>query len=340
MRINLRNWSEKKQSSKFKMSFDFNQRHLIFGIFIWLMAVSTFAFSYFFAPYHHGGDQEHYIKAYEAMASLSFFNAFDEYPKIIHTAEPVHFLIIWTLSSFGLDKNIVMAFANSILVILFIKFLKKKGASLLMIVWITFSSYYLLTMFFTLERTKFAFIFILFYFLTKNFWWLAIASITHSLTLIPIVTTIAGKILFIRNNKISKSSYKTKFVFLSKIIVIIFFTFLIYDFLGTHLYNKFFTYYYENLIHQNFFDGLPLIMLCIITLITSANKRIVILFFMVLLILTILISGSRINMIGYFGFLYFSNIKHHTFKFSILLIGCYLFYKSLIYLNNIYYFGG
>ncbi len=311
----------------------------LFQLLLILIVTLTFAFSYVVAPYHFGGDQAHYIKAYSEMAGLSLGDALYEYPRIIHTAEPIHLLIVWVTSSLGLEKNFVMAAANALLVSLFAQYLRRRGAGILMVVWMTFSAYYLQTMFFTLERTKFAVIFMLIYLLSQRRWWILVAVFTHVMMLIPLVLVMIGQ-----NSPAVSTTVKTdRFnCSLRKIILFVFglvFIAVVINSLGAHLHYKFLAYYNENLISDSFVDW-QLLLLCCLTLLTSKEKNKVLVFYVGLLVLAALVSGARVNMLGYFGFLYFSNFRLRAFRFSAFLLGCYFFQKSWLYISNIYNYGG
>jgi hypothetical protein len=306
---------------------------------ILLIFCLTFTFSILLAPYHTEGDQVHYNLAYALLGGLSLGEAFDVYPTVVHTVEPIHLLLIWFASSFGFDKNLFMGFSNSFLAVLFALYLRKKGASLFLMLFVTFSAYYLQAMFFTLERTKFAFIFMLLYLLTHRRWWVLVSVFTHSLMLIPLILNLLGEKLFGLKSKLQIDLFKSFWLKLLELVIGVVFLILLVSSQGEYLYGKF-TYYADENSSNSIFEGVELIALCFLTLLTTKYKRKALLFFVGLLFLTIIIGGSRINMIGYFVFLYLSNLKHLAFKFSVIIIGCYLLYKSWTYLTIIYYFGG
>ncbi len=308
-------------------------------VFLVLMFFLTFIFSYVMAPFHVDGDQAHYIRAYAAVADLDLLEALAVYETIVHTAEPVHFLIIWIFSSIGVAKNVLMATANAILAVLFAKFLRQKTSNLLLILLITFSAYYLHTMFFTLERTKFAFIFMLLFLLTQRNWWLLLAVLTHSLMLIPLALNLIGQKLVEPRQKLRFNLLSWKWQKTVKGLVALALVLLIVNALGSHIYDKFLAYFNENLGNDSF-EGFSLLVLLGLTLMTTQNKIIAVIFFLGLLFLAVLMGSSRINMIGYFTFLYLSNFQHQIFKFGFAIIGLYLLYKTWVYLQNIYYFGG
>lgn len=311
----------------------------VFPVLIALIFVLTFILSFIIAPFHVEGDQVHYSKAYEAIAGLDLVNGLSVYQTIIFTVEPVHFFIIWLFSSLGVEKNLLMATANALLAVLFAKFLRKKGASLLMVIWITFSCYYLHTLFFTLERTKFSFIFMLAYLLYKQRIWILASVFTHTLTLIPTTVNIFSQKLSRLKSNLPRDISKTSLPKMSKIIIAVAFLLLLYNVFSIHIFYKVSAYYNENL-GNNYLEGWASLFLCGATLMSARDKRITLLFFLSLFVLSTLIGSSRINMIGYFAFLYFSNFQHQAFKLGSVVLGLYLQYKSFIYILNIYYNGG
>lgn len=299
----------------------------------------TFVFSFILAPFHVEGDQVHYFHAYEAMAGLGLIDAFNKYQTIIFTVEPIHFFIIWFFSNLGVEKNLLMAFANAILAVLFAKYLRLKGAGILLLLWIVFTTYYLHAMFFTLERTKFAVIFLLFFLLTFHRWWLLLAVLTHSMFLIPVALVTIGKNIFTvhrhAHNMLTKKSTNYLFNLLCAAVIL----FILIQILGVHLQYKFFAYF-NKYASIGAFDLLPLVIFCAATFMTCKDKKNVLFFYSSLLILSVLLGGTRIDMIGFFGYLYFSNFGHQVFKFSIFLFGAYFLYLSWMYILNIYHYGG
>ncbi len=306
-----------------------------FKVFIAFIFFITFIFSLYLSPFHIYGDQEHYNEAYYAVRSESFTDAWLKYTSIIYTGEPIHFSIIWFFSSLGLDKNLVMSFSNSLLAILYSKYLFDKKFSILLIALILISNYYLLTMFFTLERTKFAFIFFLLGLIYRNRFFYLVSVFTHSLMLFPLISYIVCK-LFNFNNLVNSrhmkriSSKSTKLGILGLLFLGIF----LYYFLGDHLVSKFNSYAFIN------FEIYQILIIFLFSLKTALNRNEVFVFFTIIIISIIILGGDRLNMVGYFAFLHFGDLRKLLFKQLILLLVCFYFIKSLIYVNMIITIGG
>lgn len=297
--------------------------------------IITFILSIYVAPFHIYGDQEHYTEAYYSIKGLPIGEAWLVYKNIIYTSEPVHFFIVWLFSSSGIGKNLIMAIFNCLLAFLFIKFLFKKHYNLALIFLIYFSNYYLFTMFFTLERTKFAFIFLLISLLTNKKIFLFLAVFTHSIMLFPIFAFLSSKYLnFISINKYSLNSTVDKNNSNIKIIGFILFCFLIYFYLGEHLISKFNSYAFID------FEIYQIFIIFLLAIISVSNKSEVFIFYFFIMVSIMILGGDRLNMLGYFAFLYYRETNSPRYKYLILILISYFFIKSILYLNMIITTGG
>jgi hypothetical protein len=308
---------------------------LHFFIITIVILLTTFIFTLYIAPYHIYGDQEHYTEAYNSIKNLSLLDAWNTYTSVIYTGEPIHFFITWVTSSLGIDKNVIMGISNSILAVLYAKYLYNKNFNLLLICLIFISNYYLLTMFFTLERTKFAFIFFLLGLLYRSKIFIFISVFTHSIMLFPIFANLTSKYLNFKKtlkspltnqSKSKNNRIKTLGLFLV--------LYLIYFYLGQHLLSKFNSYAF------NGFEIYQILIIFLLSYITAISKSEVLVFFFVIIVSIVILGGDRLNMLGYFAFLHFGDLKKPLFtKITFLLILYYLI-KSIIYINMIITIGG
>ncbi len=310
-------------------------RNIQISIITFVIFLTTFIFSLLVAPYHINGDQEHYTVAYFAVKILSIIEAWERYNSIIYTGEPIHFLLIWAFSSLGIDKNLIMAISNSILAILFAKFLLRKNFQLLFVILIILTNYYIFTMFFTLERTKFAFIFFLIAILYKKRSMLLLSIFTHSIILFPIFAYLSSKYINIRkiinlNTIVISKSLLSIFKIIGFVLLCLF----VFYYLGNHLIGKFNSYAFFN------FEIYQILIIFILTLLTTTNKQQVFIFFTFIIISIIILGGDRLNMLGYFSFLYFGNNKSLLFKQILSFLIIYFFIKSILYINMIITIGG
>jgi hypothetical protein len=309
-----------------------------FNFLFFLIFSSIFFYSYFFFPHHNSADQLHYRKAFEAVKSIPFFDALKIYRDHIHSDELIHFFLIWITSSIGISKNIVMSFANALLATLFAMLLKQKNASVSLIFFLTISSYYLQVLFFDLERLKFAFIFLFLYLLYLRRWLIIPAIFSHVFIIIPIILSFLSRNIFMQKDLTSKLSSKKSLFSLQYTFILFVICITTIMFLWTHIIHKLEAYLaiYEG---NRILETWKLAIFYIATWITCFNKKSVFFYFFNLVLLASLIGDSRINMLGYFGFLYFSNFKNRNFMYLIFFFILYFFFKSVDYIYDSYNFG-
>ena len=228
-----------------------------------------------------------------------------------------------------------MGFSNSILALVFTIYLYKKNYSLIFAFLILVTNYYLLTMFFTLERTKFAFLFFLIALINKRKIFLLIAVFSHSIILFPIFANLAGKYISEINNskykEFRKQDTRNKIIKLFSFVIISFF---VYYYLGEHLVSKFNSYAFVS------FEIYQILIIFFFSYITTSNKIEVSVFFLFIIISILILGGDRLNMLGYFAFLHYGNIKNPLFKKITILLILYYFVKSVLYINMIITKGG
>ena len=191
-------------------------------------------------------------------------------------------------------------------------------------------------LFFDLERLKFAFIFLFLYLLYLRKWLIIPAIFSHIFILIPIILNILTRNIFSLKTSLRKLIF-TKFIsnLVYALILIIIFIFFIKFFVPQIIY-KFKTYhdiFGDNVI----FEIWKLQIFLILTLATCHSKKKVLFFFGGLTCLAIFVGASRINLLGYFGFLYFSNFKHRFFMYLNFPLTLYFFSKSCFYVYRIYH---
>lgn len=309
-----------------------------FGVYYFLLlllGVLVFLASYLIAPYHHSGDQMHYTEAFNSIKNLNLLDAFDVYRSIIFTAEPIHFFITWIFSSLGVEKNILMSLANVVMVFFLFKLLHANKFPLWLSLLILFNSY-ILAMMFTLERNKFSFIFMMgaLIYRKKYLWILSIFS--HSVAIIPVLAfVIDGYITSIKTKGLIFLGYGWVRVCLMASFVLI----VIYYGLFQNIEEKFLQYSEMNAEEEGY-GILLLILFSGFSIFFSENKQRSIIYNLTLVIIYFFIGATRLNMLAYFGFLYFSNAKNSLFQAVVAVLSIYLLYKSSVYLNMIITAGG
>ncbi|MEN9659559.1 MAG: hypothetical protein RL571_3024 [Pseudomonadota bacterium] len=312
-----------------------NKEFVVAGFFIFIV---TYAYSLFLAPYHFAGDQEHYNNAYSAITGYSLLNAFEIYQTKIFTVEPGHFFIIWIFSQVGLEKNIVMAAANSLLAVLLFLALRKKGNGLPISFLLVFSNYYLMAMFFTLERTKFAFIFLLLFLVMRKYYFLVLAAISHTFILIPVFFYLFAQYLC-KKKLLGKGSVRTHLISLAKFACLTIVSYLIWLYFGVQFVDKFSSYNEEKQM-ANGVGGLQVLVMLVFTMLSTNRRKEAFVYFILLFALETQIGATRVNMLAYFSFLFYSEASNRNYKLFSLIVAPYFIYKCYVYFDAIVTWGG
>ena len=114
-------------------------------------------------PFAMYGDQEHYIKFYNALAGLSFLEGYTAQQDLLGTSEPGYFLFSYISAIWlNLDRVLLFSILNTVLAYVVINWIVKNNVSTLVVVLLSVN-FYLLILFFSSERLKLATIFFVLY---------------------------------------------------------------------------------------------------------------------------------------------------------------------------------
>jgi hypothetical protein len=279
-------------------------------------------------PYYINGDQAVYISVYDQLSTLNFSDGFVYYSTFLAVSEVIHFLVVWSTSVNGIDKNLVMAVSNALLALYLMKLFKKWDVCLWIGAVIASTNFYMLVMYFPAERLKFGFLFLvismLFYNEKKYFLTFSIMAIlAHVETVI-----LYASFLFAKTSQ-SVIRYRGS-VRLSYWIIpmaALFVTFLAY--LADHIVYKF-TFYYEATIARNDpMDLVRIILFMFLTIFYSRKRIDAVMQFIPLIIAALLIGAERINMLGYLVFLYHGLQYKRGRNLGVILTMIYFTFKSV-----------
>lgn len=309
-----------------------NTKFVFYAVFLII-----FIFSIVFAPFHSMGDQVHYRKAYQIVYGLSLGDALKAYRTVIYSFEIVHPLVCWIGSNVGIDKDVLMAFINAILGVCCIIYLYKKTGRIGFSVLFVIGNYYLLAMYFTLEKLKFAFMFfVIFLNSSKNnkliYGLLILSVLSHFQMTIIIGAMFSGHILQSRN-------FKFKLIDSFILILVITVGVLIGIRFNTYILSKA-SYYLAYAAKISIIDLLFIILLSFLTVYFSKRRIFALTFMSIIFIAVLFLGGDRLNMFFFFAFIGFANFKNQVARMVLYLLLIFLLYKSGVYLNMVIRFGG
>ncbi|WP_404398443.1 hypothetical protein [Idiomarina loihiensis] len=129
--------------------------------FAFFISIVVTTISLLLTPYLVDGDQLHYRELYRGLDGKSIVEGFVFYQSRINSVEPIYYLIAWVSSNVGLEKDVLISVSNGFLSFLMTIYFRRIGAHYLPILMLTFLNFYTYVIFFSAERLKYSFIFIL-----------------------------------------------------------------------------------------------------------------------------------------------------------------------------------
>ena len=305
------------------------------------VSFSVFLLSLFFAPFYYSGDQARYLDIYNNLPGLHLFEGLDVYHTSIGSKEIIHYLIVWITSNLGLGKNFVMAIANSILAYLIMRLFLHWRLSIYVSVAVIFTNFYLLTLYFSAERLKFAFIFTILSLpysyrrQTKLSFSFALTSVlAHSQQILIYASLVFSSFMLVFSASLKTGMLNLKL--LLSFIIIIISALIVFYFNSAHIISKF-LYYSNNFgLDKNSLIGLwkPLLFL-LLTLQYSKERLRVIYIYILLLLATVIIGPQRVTMIAYFFFMFYALQYNRGVNAGVILTSFYFAVKSFYFILEI-----
>lgn len=298
--------------------------------------VLVFSLSILILPFYTGGDQNHYRKVYKALPDLGLTEGFIFYSESLDSKEFVHFFLSW-LASRVIDKDLFIAFANAILAFVAMTLFQKWKVSVIIAFLLLLTNFYFLVLFFSAERLKFGFIFLalsmIFIDQVKHFFGLAIlALISHAQIIIVYISILFNvfvrqMVKLFRTAKISKSLlFFVPFLFIPFLLV------------GNQIFDKF-QFYYGKYGKGSLTELPRILVFFLLALWYSKKKSETFIMFIPMIITVFLVGGDRVNIFGYFAFLYYGLQIRRGWNFGVLATSLYFTYSSIDFLINIFQLG-
>jgi hypothetical protein len=307
-------------------------------LFALTVGICVFVGSYFFAPYYTEGDQWVYVRAYQAVEGLDLKSAYSLYEMAISGGEYLHFLIIWAASTLAIEKNLFMALANSTLSAYAYLLARHWGGIRYLILFLIFTNFYLYVLYFSAERLKFGFIFLI----------ISLLNIHSSLIFIffsSLALLSHHSLIFIYSGiwlMMTATTFKRPNVTLNtKLIWIVLPSTLALIILAMgsfHIGAKLHTYLNRHNTSDLMTFG-PIALLVTLSCIYSKELVRPILTYLPIIIGIVFLGGSRLNMLGYFIFLYYCLNYRSGLNFGMIATSIYFGYKSIGYVSSVIHHG-
>lgn len=326
---------QKKKNTIFKLSKK--------NIYLIIYLLTFFIISLILLKNYVNGDQEYYIALYEQFKITNFNDvnivAFD----YVSSNEPISAHLLWIGAQIGLPKNIFISILNVIFILGVILVLKKYNCPWYIYFLIVFN-FYFIVLITAAERLKIAYILLTYAALFRGkigILLLLLSPFAHLQSTFFILFAILLKYFeHIKKSKknffLSKNFYKFA---LGTLLIFLFIYILLMDPILFKTEKYLTQYSLKEVFYYEYSKTLPFFMLLTIGTLISKNSSRFFLCFLPMIIPTLILDGSRINMISYTLFFYILMTEFkvgHKFNICILI---YLALKSLLFIKNIFVHG-
>lgn len=297
-----------------------------FSVFI---ALIVFALSLLISPHYTLGDQVHYRGVFETLPTLNFVDGFIYYSQALSSIELGHYTISWIFSRF-LEKDLFIGILNAILAFYSMQLLIRWRASIYVAASIVLTNFYFYVLFFSAERLKVSFIFLtiaLGYVNGSKFYFFSMLSVISHIQVLVVYAMLFFREFLIEFIKII-TSRRVSFFFLISLITF----FLVLVVMSGQIIEKFSAYVTTGFDIQSVYK---LLVFYFMTLVYSRRRSEATISFIPLFIAALMIGDERINMLGYFVFLYYAIPINKGFNVGVTLTSAYFLYKTIIFVHNV-----
>ncbi len=303
---------------------------IVLGI---IIAIYTYIISKFYVY----GDQINYHEVYSMIGGVELKFGFKIYQHYISTTEMVHYFIIYLASNFDIEKNLFFAFINGIFAAYASRLMSIWNVNFAIISLILISNFYVLVMYFSAERLKIGFVFLILSLLCTNKpilrpMMMGTAILSHYSLIVFVIGSIFNKFF---DKEITNKKQFGCHVIKTSIPFILCVSLVYYE--NEYIFWKLKQYISSS--NVTLFSGLPITALFLLSIYYAGNIRKPLLQFLPLIVIFLFLGGSRVNMLAYFMFLYYALQVNRGINWGVIISSLFLIFKSHIYFTNIYFTG-
>ena len=297
---------------------------------------SVFLISLVVFQHYTKGDQYAYTNAYQMVSGLGFGDPWEVirivYWSYVSSIEPVHLMVSLVGGGLDISKNLLMSVFNGILAAYSVRLFLSWGASIWIATGLVVTNYYFYVLYFPAERLKFAFLFLVLMFLcTKNRLYRVSFALMSFLSHFSFLFIYLG----IWVSRIPNELLKWKHLDYSILILpplamgVLWFSY------GEYILWKV-NQYLQPSGSQSVYIFLPVTLLLTFSCMYAKRNWEPLLAFLPVLVGVALLGGSRLNMIGFFIFLYFGMQTKGGLNVGMIGLMVYFCYKTVGFLESIY----
>lgn len=299
-------------------------------IVILLVAMSVFVFGLMIDSYYTEGDPSLYRKVYEELVGINLVEGYIHYSINLDSKEFVHFFLSWLASNIGIKRDLFNAVSSAIFAYVAMLVFYERKASIFIAALIVLTNLYFILLYTTTERLKIGMIFFCLSLLYRDksirfYFFVFLAIISHTQILILYLSMFFYKFYRELPKLLLKGGIRKELL----LIIILFSMPLMLAW--EQILSKLTSYYAV----RDFTDLIRIVLFLTLSLWYSRNKIEPIIVFFPLMIAIFFLGGERLNMFGYFIFLYYALPVRRGFNIGILLVLVYFLFSSIGFIAGI-----
>lgn len=299
-----------------------------------LTAILVFIFSLVICPYYINGDQIVYIKLYEGLRNLNLREGFIFYMSNIDSKEFGHFFLSWLGSNWHIEKDLFIAISNASLAYFALSLFQKWKVSVIIAVMLVTTNFYFLGLYFAAERLKFGVIFLVLSIIyinkIKRFYVFTFLSIISHIQMLGIYIPIFFNVFVKQLLKIFRTRKIAQYILF--IFPIIFIPILL-------MIDQILSKIQSSLDVKELAELVKILLFFLLAFWYSKNKIEPVILFLPIIFAVFLLGGHRLNMLGYFIFLYYALPFKGGLNVGVLATSVYFAYSSIGFIANIIEYG-
>lgn len=302
---------------------------------IWFL---FFVFSYSIIGYYDNGDQTYYRGFYNEASVTPITGLFTLMLAKLGALEPISGFLLWAGSNLGIEKDLYISIINAFFASSTYSMMRKYKAEPLDILLILLG-FYTSVLFFSAERLKFAYLFLVLALLyadsMKSALFKGLALFSHFQTVLFLVSAISARISKGFIDVLTGNTKLTLGVALA-FVAVLFAVSGIAIYFQSIILDKFSSYYSGGIALQ---EGLRIILLTALCLLLLSRPVNVLAIMLPLLIASFILGGDRVNMVAYSMalFLFLDEGKTHNILWRILAI--YYVIKNIDFIHKVIQYG-
>lgn len=288
-------------------------------------------FTYALAHFYTGGDQAGYRKAYVIVRGVDPVAGFRLYRSIISTVEIGHYAITYVASNLLIDKNIIFSYMNAVLAILLMRALRRLNADERIALVLVLSNFYIIVLYVAAERLKVAAVLLMLALEVARGrplrYVLGVLSASAHLTIVLLYGRVVGQIALYLKSNIHQT------VTIVALLLIVMTAILSWYLLNGYLWWKAMQYMQTSNI--SLFSAVPLILCIMLSMLTSKEKKFIVLDFFPVVAAFVFFGGARTNMFAYITFIKHGIQEKRGLNVFVLASVVYMIYKSCLFVVEV-----